>query len=277
MPIINQVVSGGGSAPQYYTEMSVNNGTLSSGSNILNTFNGINKINVPYFGAYFYADRTLQDQNYVLGFNGGIVNNSFFAYAFKGSNVKKIDFSGITYIEGSQCFSNCFFNCSQLEEINISGLERIGKPDVYSGAQAFQSAFFGNTNLGSEFSFTGLKYLYGSISQTFQSLTSASFTTIRFPMLEKCYTGGSADNSAIMWLCGNNVRHIYFNAFKSDTFGGKVACLSQMFTASVNGCTVHFPSNLDPNNGSTVISSLTGYPNFGGTNTVLAFDLPATE
>ena len=143
--------------------------------------------------------------------------------------------------------------------------------------QAFQHAF-SNTKL-TEFSFSGLKYLYGSLSQAFQSLTSASFTTIRFPVLEKCYAGGASilDYSVLSSLCANNVRHIYFNAFKSDTFGEKVGALSQMFSSSVNGCTIHFPSNLDPQNGSTVISSLTGYPNFGGTNTVLAFDLPATE
>jgi hypothetical protein len=38
--------------------------------------------------------------------------------------------------------------------------------------------------------------------------------------------------------------------------------------------TIHFPSNLQ-----TKISTLSGYPNFGGTNgyVTLAFDLPATS
>jgi hypothetical protein len=265
-------------SPAYYVEYTNNNGVLSSGTTLINTFDGINQIDVPYFGARIFSGKTLQNQNFVLGFNGGIKADNVFDYTFANSNIKKADLSGITYIEGNQCFTGCFGNCQQLGEVDISGLERIGKPDVFCGSQAFQSAFISNSTL-TEFSFTNLKYLYGSLSQVFSSLTYASFTTIRFPVLEKCYSGGTSiqDFSVFTMFCANNVRHIYFNAFKSDTFGGKVKCLSQLFSSSVNGCTLHFPSNLDPQSGSTVISSLTGYPNFGGTNTVLAFDLPATE
>ena len=46
----------------------------------------------------------------------------------------------------------------------------------------------------------------------------------------------------------------------------------QYMLSNLDGCTVHFPSNLV-----STIQGLTGYPNFGGTNTVLAFDLPATS
>lgn len=46
----------------------------------------------------------------------------------------------------------------------------------------------------------------------------------------------------------------------------------QYMLSSVDGCTVHFPSNLESR-----IQGLTGYPNFGGTNTTILFDLPATS
>lgn len=46
----------------------------------------------------------------------------------------------------------------------------------------------------------------------------------------------------------------------------------QYMLSDVDGCTVHFPSNLE-----STIQGLAGYPNFGGTNTTLLFDLPATS
>lgn len=39
----------------------------------------------------------------------------------------------------------------------------------------------------------------------------------------------------------------------------------------VSNCTIHFPANMQ-----TTVEALTGYPNFGGTNTSVLFDLPAT-
>lgn len=50
---------------------------------------------------------------------------------------------------------------------------------------------------------------------------------------------------------------------QSSTFGGMLT--------NVSNQTVHFPSNMQ-----TTVEALTGYPNFGGTNTTVLFDLPAT-
>ena len=72
------------------------------------------------------------------------------------------------------------------------------------------------------------------------------------------------------------LQEIYFESLRSDSFGEYKSQFRGMLKNNSN-IIVHFPSNLDPQTGSTVISSLYTYPNFGGTSTVLAFDLPATE
>jgi hypothetical protein len=79
-----------------------------------------------------------------------------------------------------------------------------------------------------------------------------------------------------MFINCQNLTSVSFPALTSASFGSYKNQFSNMIQ-NVTGCTIHFPSNLDPQGGSTVISSLTGYPSFSGTNTVLAFDLPSTN
>ena len=98
-------------------------------------------------------------------------------------------------------------------------------------------------------------------------------TTVTFDLLTTITANSCCQN---MFNGCTNLASIYFPALKSTSFGSRVNQISTLINR-VSGCTIHFPSNLDPESGSTVISKMTGYPNFGGTNTVLAFDLPATE
>ena len=71
------------------------------------------------------------------------------------------------------------------------------------------------------------------------------------------------------WYCAN-LKHIYFPAITENSFGQSTGVfLSMLF--GVTGCTLHFPSNVR-----SLIEGLDGYPNFGGTDTVVLFDLPAT-
>ena len=88
----------------------------------------------------------------------------------------------------------------------------------------------------------------------------------------------TASFKSLLSFSGNNVfqyafansgiENLYFYLSKNGTLSSN--SFSNMLNG-VNGCTIHFPANL---NGATKISSLSGYPNFGGTNTVLAYDLP---
>lgn len=63
-----------------------------------------------------------------------------------------------------------------------------------------------------------------------------------------------------------------FPALNSNSFGGYTNQFNNMLRG-VTGCTVHFPSNLE-----SVIGSWSDVTNgFGGTNTTVLFDLPATS
>jgi hypothetical protein len=63
-----------------------------------------------------------------------------------------------------------------------------------------------------------------------------------------------------------------FPALKTTSFGSYTNQFADMLSG-VTGCTVHFPSNLQ-----AVIGSWSDVTSgFGGTNTTVLFDLPATE
>ena len=77
-----------------------------------------------------------------------------------------------------------------------------------------------------------------------------------------------------MQRCFQNCTHltsISFPALTSTSFGSFTNQFNNMLYG-VTGCTVHFPSNLQ-----SVIGSWADVTNgFGGTNTTVSFDLPAT-
>ena len=58
-----------------------------------------------------------------------------------------------------------------------------------------------------------------------------------------------------------------FPALTADSFGSAVDQFDNMLSG-VTGCTVHFPAAIQAK-----IETMTGYPNFGGTNTTVLFDL----
>lgn len=64
--------------------------------------------------------------------------------------------------------------------------------------------------------------------------------------------------------------HIYFRALTTQT--NYVPNIFQPLCSQATNAVIHFPSNLE-----SIISGLSGYPNFGGTNTTIAFDLSPTS
>ena len=87
-----------------------------------------------------------------------------------------------------------------------------------------------------------------------------SLTTIRSEGLAYCFTNCTALTS------------LSFPALTSNSFGSAVNQFNGMLT-SVNGCVVHFPSNLE-----SVIGGWTSVEDgFDGTNTTVLFDLTATQ
>ena len=179
-----------------------------------------------------------------------------FRYAFQGcSELTTVDLGALTNVTGRYALQRAFQDCPKLTTVNLSNLTTV------SGINVCGYMFYNDTSLTSidlsklttldygQYMFAGCTSLTtvnlnslatlgsGALIYTFQNCTSLS--TLSFPALET--------------LGANNV----FNNMLSGC----------------TGVTVHFPSNLQSIIGSW--SSVTS--GFGGTNTTVLFDLPATE
>ena len=193
-----------------------------------------------------------------------IVGSSAMKSAFQGSGLTSVDLSALTTISGGYAMSYTFNNCTGLTSISFPALTTI------SGTCAMEQAF-SYLKLTS-ISFPALTTISGSDAMQYAFYSATKLESLDFPSLTTI-TGSYAMERAFSY---SNLKSLSFPALKSNSFGSTKSQFSSMFSG-VSGCTVHFPSNLDPQSGSTAISSLSGYPDFGGTNIVLAFDLPATE
>lgn len=151
-----------------------------------------------------------------------------------------IDMSSLIKITGARALSHTFEQCS------ITGLKMPSLVAIYA-SNAMESMFYRSSGMGilDDIRFDSLKSLIGT-QIFFMAFGGTDIASISFPALNA-------------------------NSF-SSTYPG---ALSRIFWHCSN-VTMHFPSNLDPAGGSTVISSLSGYPNFDGSNITLLFDLPAT-
>jgi hypothetical protein len=97
---------------------------------------------------------------------------------------------------------------------------------------------------------------------------STSLTSVNLSSL-KIVTGNSCFRYAFQGC--TSLTTLSFPALESTSFGSYTNQFNNMLQG-VTGCTVHFPSNLQ-----SVIGSWSDVTNgFGGTNTTVSFDLPAT-
>ena len=146
-----------------------------------------------------------------------------------------VDLSSLVTISGSQGLTNVFSNCYNLSSVDLSSLTTV------SGSEAMGQAFL-NCRILSSMNFPSLTTLSGSRAM------------------------GSTFSSSTM------LKSLSFPALTSNSFGPYTNQFYNMLY-NVEGCTVHFPSNLQ-----SVIGSWTDVvAGFGGTNTIVLFDLPATE
>lgn len=181
-------------------------------------------------------------------------------------NVRSIS-SSMKYCSCANALAQLCVNCPYITSVSFSNLKGTVPPSTQN---FFKSAFSGCTGLiSADFSsYAGGEYYSGSsiFDDAFDGCTS--LTTVDFSSLNK--TKGYFFRTAFKGC--TSLSSLSFPALKLTDVNSFTNAVQ-----GVTGCTIHFPSNLDPQSGSTVISSLTGYPTFGGTNTVLSFDLPATN
>lgn len=217
-------------------------------------------------------------------------NGLYYKFAYRADVVGDVYFNNLTTVGNNGLFG-LFAYCDNIEGLYLGNLTSVGKngleyicrncPSLKSvdiskittlTTNALYMAFSSCENL-EEIDVSNIESITGSYAM-YQCLDGCSkLKVLRFTKLS-VITGSYALNSCCYYCYA--LTDVYFNALTSQSFGTNTTQL-RSFLGSVTGCTLHFPSNLNPENGSTVISSLSGYPNFGGTNTVLAFDLPATE
>ena len=138
------------------------------------------------------------------------------------------------------------------------------------------------TDIGENAMYYAFRTCTGLTSVNLSSLTTISGSNAMSYAFYGCTRLTSVDLSSLTTINGSNAMHnafsgctgltnISFPALTSTGFGSYTNQFNNMLRG-VTGCTVHFPSNLQ-----SVIGSWSGVTNgFGGTNTTVLFDLPAT-
>lgn len=171
-----------------------------------------------------------------------------------------VDLSRVTAIEA---FQNAFQDCTSLVSLNLSGLvSTVERPNT------FNSMCYGCTSL-SNVNLSGLRQIgpanySSSVGNTFYAAFSrcTSLKTITFNSLEEINAPG-----AFAYAFQNSgIEHIYFPAL--TTFGPLATNPFGRMLDGRNGATLHFPAAIQ-----SAVESLSNYPNFGGNNTIILFDL----
>ena len=217
-----------------------------------------------------------------------VTGQNALAYCFQQSNVTSVSFPKLVSVTQTNALMNCFSTNTTLTSVSmpelttISGLQgcyflfyntglvsvSLPKLTTISGNNGCQSMFQSCNNLETV-SIPELTTVSGNYGLS-QAFTGTKIATFNFPKLSTV-TGNQAFQQ-IFRLC-TYLTDVYFNALTTTSFGSYVNQFETMLNNTGTNVThtLHFPSNL-----SATIAGLSGYPNFGGTNTVLAFDLPST-
>lgn len=203
-------------------------------------------------------------------------------YMFKGCTgiTGKIDLSSLT---NGFC-SYMFQGCTGITSVDLSNLERGNTSYMFSGctgltgaidlsslnhSNGINSMFNGCTGITS----VDLSLLAGFSNNASNLFTNCtSLTSVDLSSLASMTASGAFQNA---FRNCTSLTTLSFPALNTTSFGSQYVNQFGNMLSGVTGCTLHFPKNLDPQTGKTTISGLTGYPNFGGTDTVLVFDLPS--
>ena len=216
-------------------------------------------------------------------------------YVFSGTYSRNtsitgaVAFGSLTTVSGRDGCVSMFYGCTGITSVDLSSLTTVSG---YSGCQSMFSGCSGLTSFDLSSLTTvsgrdGCAYMFqgctGLTSVDLSSLTTISGYEGCYTMFEGCTGLTSVDLSSLATInssygCSNmfagctSLTTLSFPALTSTTLDYYKNQFNNMLRG-VTGCTVHFPSNLQ-----SVIGSLSYVTNgFGGTNTTVLFDLPATE
>lgn len=194
------------------------------------------------------------------------IGSSGLSSSFFNTGITSIDLSSFVSANGSNSLYEAFSSCKQLVSFNLSSLETV------SATYALYNCFANCINLTS-ISLPKLKSITGSSCCSSIFAISANqnnyVTSVSFPKLDTITGSGCL---AAAFSRRTALTSLSFPALTSNSFGSYTNQFNNMLSG-VTGCTVHFPSNLQ-----SVLSSWASVTaGFGGTNTTIMFDLPATS
>ena len=289
MAIINQVVSGGGSAPAHYKEVSTNSsGKAISSSNIIN-LNGITDADDYVLAHLYYNNTTISGAvsfpslTDVSGAYG--CNNMFYGC----TGLTSVDLGSLTTVTGENACGQMFQNCTGITSVDVSSLTTV------PGRQGISNLFYGCTGITGSVDLSSLTTIGESgCSGTFGScsgITSvdlSSLTTLNASngcssMFNNCTMLSSVNLSSLTTLTGakecyqmfgycTSLTSLSFPSITPNSFG-TLTNQFQNLCKGITGITIHCPSNTQ-----TKVSSLYGYSQkFASTNGSIVFDLPATN
>ena len=249
-----------------YTALEAKGATIPSEKNSANLASTVNTITggsgeTNYLGRIVTEDGVLQfpEEDFTFSLPSSItsIGTSSLRYAFyECKSLTSVDLSSVTSI-GEEGLYSAFYGCTSLTSGDLSSLTSIGTYGLYS---AFYGTGLTSVDLSNVTSIDsdGLNHAF-SICKSLTSVDLSSLASIRNSSLQYAFSACKSLTS------------LSFPALNSNTFGFSTDQFNNMLQF-VTGCTVHFPSNLESVIGdwSDVIRG------FGGTNTTVLFDLPAT-
>ena len=166
-------------------------------------------------------------------------------------------------------FAQAFNGCTALTTANFDGLETVSS----SSYSAFRQAFNGCSSL-TTISFPALETVsQGGTSSLFEEAFSGctSLTAMSFPELVTLTNTGSSSTYGAFYraFAGcTSLTSVSFPKLDASTFGTGKKYYFMSMLSGCTGVTVHFPASAQ-----TEVEAMYGYPNFGGTNTTVLFDL----
>lgn len=163
--------------------------------------------------------------------------NAFYRVCYENSALETFSFPKLKTVKKDSVLKSALYLCTKLTSLTFESLEFLGEPTDYG---IMDSLCIGCNSLQTV-SFPALKYVYSDCALQFAFRACPSLTDI------------------------------YFNSIQTNSFGEVTSQFSGFLWQSSN-VTLHFPSNV-----SAAVSALEEYPDFGGTNTTILYDLPATE
>lgn len=279
-------------APALYREFQIEDGKLipnKTTTHIMN-FTGITSVDAEMLAYAYYKNHSIT----------GVVDMSDIQYLEQNrcamrafmecTGITGVDLSSLKYIgysnRGTDACNWMFNGCSNLVTANLSSLTHI-----YASGSATQ--MLANCPLLTTVNIGNLKEIWSSAA-TYMFASDTSLQNISLDSLVVIYDRGcmgmfwsdtgltnvglaSLTTITDSYTCSQmfdgctSLSSLSFPSLGSNSFGSYKNQFYKMLNG-VTGCTVHFPSNLQ-----SVLSTWSDVTNgFGGTNTTVLYDLPAT-